>query len=464
MKTAKIINAPDWVMREEEEIQVELSKDVYLERNEELVLRMRSKGLDFVVIYGNREHFANMEYFTKYDCRFEEALYIVAKDGSKTIVVGNEGIVYSSEIPFDLSRVVYKPFSLQGQDRHDSPRLHEIFGKANIGTGSAVGVVGFKYFEPGQVDDPLRSFDVPEYIMLELYRAVSKENVINFTEEITGLPSGVRMQIRRAEEVAVINYQAIRAANVIKRMIKNLRPGISEIELSRLAQADFSPTQMFPFINLTEESVARALRSPSSTQVLELGSVMGLCYSKRGSLCSKVGVAAYDRDSMGLLKENLETFYMQHWLSVAAWYETVRVGVTGGEIYDKVMSYVGDAKFNVSLNPGHYIGMDEWVNSNVFEGSDIPVLSGSHLQSDIIATSKSPVMTSICEDTVIVADENLRAKIAGEYPDLQKTIETRQARMRQVLNINVSDDLLPMSNFCGVMFPFLLNTGKIYAK
>lgn len=53
---------------------LKFSKDDYEGRVHRLAERIRKKNLTHMVIYGDREHFSNVEYFTRYDCRFEETL------------------------------------------------------------------------------------------------------------------------------------------------------------------------------------------------------------------------------------------------------------------------------------------------------------------------------------------------------------------------------------------------------
>jgi len=464
----KIINCPSWIMEEEKEIPMELSADLYLERIRILQDRMKDSKLDFVIVYGDREHFASIEYFTRYDCRFEEGLFILSRDGERTIVVGNEGEAYSYYIPFEINRIRYRHFSLQGQPKQGSPSLTEIFKQVGIRADSKIGIVGFKYFEDGEdgaVDDTMHHFDIPEYILYELFKITDRKNVINFTKEITGIPDGIRMTVRDPREIAFVEYQAIKTVNVIKRLLKAAKPGMTETEIASYARADLTPTQMYSLVNCTPLSISLGLRSPDPKLKMTLGEVFGLCYSLRGSLCSKVGVAAYDESTIcDRLKGKIESFYMKHWLSVATWFETVGVGVTGREVYDAVMNIIGGPEFGVTLNPGHYIGMDEWTNSNVRKDSKIPFKSGSVVQSDIIASSSDPIMTSICEDTIVLADLHLRTKLKEMYPDVYDRIEKRRRFMKEVLNININEDVLPMSSLSGVMFPYMLNTSLIYSK
>lgn len=464
MRKIGIVECPSWIMDEEREDFIRLSKGVYEKRIDLLLSRMKEKGMDFVVVYGDREHFASIEYFTRYDCRFEEGLFILAADGRKYIVVGNEGMDYSYTIPVEIERIMYRHFSLQGQPRHGIQKLREVFAMAGIAPGSKVGFVGFKYFTGECVDDPLHSYDVPTYIMKEVFAVAGEENVINFTEEITGMPNGIRMRLYTAEEVAFFEYQAVKTANVMRRLLKAAKPGLSETQIARCAEADLTPTQMYSLVKVCVESMQMGLRSPQEDLILEDGEVLGLCYSMRGSLCCKSGIGASGPETVvPRLKDSIETFFKPHWAAVAAWLEAIHVGATGHELYHAAMDIIDAPEFGVSLNPGHYIGMDEWTNSCSADGDTTPILSGVSIQTDIIASSTKDTMVSICEDTVVIADANLRAQIKAEYPEVYARIEKRQEMLRNVLNVQISDDVLPMSALVGVMFPYMLNQKLVYA-
>ncbi|MDR1505556.1 MAG: hypothetical protein LBI67_00480 [Treponema sp.] len=459
-----IKQCPPDIIEEEAEHPFYLPDSVYARRVDLLQQSINEAGLDYVVVFGDREHFANIEYFTRYDCRFEEGLFILSAEGEKTIVVGNEGMGYSRYIPFEITRIRFRHFSLQGQPREGTPKLREIFADAGIGRSSRVGVTGFKYFDEGEIEDPEHTYDLPGYIMEELFLTTDEKNVVNYTSRLTSLPGGIRMTLRTPEEAAYIEYQAVKTANVIRRLLKAVKPGMSETELARQAQCDLSPWQMYPLVNFGPLSVSLGLRSPDSRITLAPGDVFGLCYSQRGSLCSKVGIAARsEADIPDSLAGCVESFYQKHWQAVAAWLSALKVGVTGGLLYDTVMDIIGESEFGVSLNPGHYIGMDEWTNSACAPGSTVPVVSAAALQTDIIASSVEPVMTAICEDTVIVADKDFRDTFKQAYPGIYRRIEKRNRMVRDILGIPLSDDVLAVSPLTGVMFPYMLDTSKVYA-
>ena len=111
---------------------------------------------------------------------------------------------------------------------------------------------------------------------------------------------------------------------------------------------------------------------------------------------------------------------------------------------------------------GHYIGGDEWVNSPVWEGSEYRLADGAYFQTDIIASGSGPVRTAICEDPVILAGPELRAALAAEYPQVYGRVMARREAMAE-LGIALHDEVLPLSNLNGAMFPFMLNLDTVFA-
>lgn len=442
---------------------VELTAEDYLLRIRLLRERMEKLGLTHVVIYGDREHFANIEYFTRYDCRFEEALFILDGDGEMSVLVGNEGMGFSEIIPYPVHRYLYQNFSLQGQPRDRSETLGKILARIGLNADSRTGIVGYKYYEkPYITTEPERTFDLPHYILEEILAVCP--DVRNITEEITGVPDGIRMKLHSAREIAWAESAGNRCAAVIQRMIKNLRPGLREYELPMAGGVGFEPRSMHPIVNFGASRVALGMDSPG-TSVLETGEVCGLCYGIRGCLTSRVAIAAHGPEDCGAeLKPYMETFYKKYYEAVAAWYETARVGATGGELYQAVMSLIGGPEFGVALNPGHHTGCDEWSNSAIREGSGATLADGAFMQVDIIASGSDPVRTSICEDAVVIAGEALRTELAGEFPEVHERILRRQETMRRVLGLDISSDVLPMNNLTGVYFPYMLNPSLVFGK
>src|SRR5690349_17135833 len=67
---------------------------------------------DWVVVYGDREHAANVSYLCGFDPRFEEALLVLGRGARRVLVVGNEGLGYTSVAPLDLEIALAQSLSL----------------------------------------------------------------------------------------------------------------------------------------------------------------------------------------------------------------------------------------------------------------------------------------------------------------------------------------------------------------
>ncbi len=52
-------------------------------------------GRDWLAVYADREHIANVAFLTGFDPRFEEALFLLGPKGRKILIVGNESYDYA---------------------------------------------------------------------------------------------------------------------------------------------------------------------------------------------------------------------------------------------------------------------------------------------------------------------------------------------------------------------------------
>lgn len=461
-KYAKLVRCPPEFTEEIITEPVLFDKEDYLFRIKRLLERMKKHALTHIIIYADREHFSNLYHYTGFDSRFEESLFILDADGNKSILIGNEGMGYSYIIPYDIRRVLYQNFSLQGQPRDKLKRLSVLFRDAGIDTASKVGVVGWKYFETEHTGEPKYTFDLPAYILQGLFDACPAENVINFTAEIIGLPDGDRTRIYSAKEIVWAESAANRVAVYVQRMLKALKPGCSEIDLSRSAAIDFEPANVFPMVSFGSENIALGLGSPT-TRRLRLGEPCKVCYSLRGNLTARVGIAAYNpSDCINGLDKYLESFFFRYWECVASWYEALHINCTGGDLYNAVHSRADTGNMNIALNPGHYIGTEEWLNSGSYECSDVPILDGCLLQADIIGVSKANnELCAICEDGVAIAGSELRRSLRKDYPAVYERLLKRQEMMRLHLGIDLQDEVLPLSQLTGAYFPLMLNLDTV---
>ncbi len=464
MREVMIITAGPQIMEYVEPTMVGFSASHYQERMNLLRGRMSAHNLSHVIVYADREHFANMDFLIGFEPRFEQALLVVPVDGLPTLVLGNEGWAHSFISPLELSRVLYQNFSLQGQPRERLVPLTQIFSDCGIDRQSSIGVIGFKYFEDVHIERASYRFDIPAYIMEELYEVAEASRVANVTKIMTDPTAGLRVILRTATDIAHFEYMATKTSRFIINMLKSLKTGRTELEVSRLAELDATPTAVFPMVNFSVEHVKTGLRSPSQHPLKE-GDAMTVAYGTRGSLVARSGIAVKDEaDLPAEQADAIEGFYKPYFAALVEWYEALRVGVKCREMYAGVMERLGDQeKFGIYLNPGHNISTDEWPNTPFFKDSPYELPSGAYLQCDVIASSQQPFRQAIMEDGVILADGALREQLHKEYPEVYGRIMQRKEFMRNVIGINLHEDVLPVSNCQAIYHPFMLDTTRIFS-
>ena len=168
------------------------------------------------------------------------------------------------------------------------------------------------------------------------------------------------------------------------------------------------------------------------------------------------------------LPESLREFYPRfaanYFAVVAAWYSAVRVGATGGGVFQAAESHRDPALFDFAVNPGHYIHLDEWVNSPFAAGNRTMLKSGMALQMDIIPVSRGPFCYSNAEDGLVLADETLRSRLAQQFPEMWARIQRRREFMQNAIGIALDDSVLPLGNTSGWLAPYALSPERAFVN
>src|SRR5688572_8057540 len=126
------------------QVRPRLSRKLHEHRYGRLVDRMRKSGLDALVIYADREHFANLKWLTGFDPRFEEALLIVRPGRDPLLLVGPENLGPAKAAMIAVEVRLYPPFGLLGQKRAGTPALRDVVAEAGLRKGMKIGAVGWK--------------------------------------------------------------------------------------------------------------------------------------------------------------------------------------------------------------------------------------------------------------------------------------------------------------------------------
>lgn len=437
------------------ETQPQVGREEYERRVEAARDRAGAAGLDFLIVYGDREHFANMAFLTGYDPRFEEALFVLpVRDEAPLLIVGNEGEGYSRISPLELKKTVYQGFSLLGQPRGESPRLEPILRECGIGEGKRIGLAGWKYAGPDETDEPEHWLEVPAFIVDALRSLVGgRERVVNSTALFMNPVDGLRLQ-NSADQLAAFEFAAAHCSQAVRNLIEHIRPAVTELEAAanmRLNGLPWSAHLMFS----TGERSALGLPSPGTRRIAK-GDPFFAAFGLQGGLTARAGfVASSESDLREKNRGYVEHMVKPYFRAAAAWYEAVGIGFTGGEVCRAVQDALKGLE--LTLNPGHYIHLDEWVHTPFYPASDIALRSGMLIQCDMIPHAHPKYHTANIEDTIALADEALRNELARKYPGLWKRVEARREFMTEQLGIELNAEVLAFSNMAAAFQPFALS-------
>lgn len=444
------IALPDFGMPDRTPI---LPNEVYRTRLERLRSRMEERRLDRLIVYADREHSANLAYLTGFDPRFEEAILVLGPIEVPALLVGNECYALAGAAPLPTRRHLFQDLSLPSQPRDSSRSLLEILRGEGIDTGTRVGVIGWKSFA-----DPQR-IEAPAFLVDELRGLVAPRGVVQNAVDLLIDPGNGLRVINEVEQLAAFEFAACQTSNGVRQLLFGLRVGMTEREAVRLLDWDGSPLSC----HLMLASGPRAkfgLLSPSDRQI-EPGDPFTVAFGIWGALNCRAGFIVEDASHLPVeIHDYLDRLVRPYFTAVAEWYGALRIGQTGGALQGIIDRHLGDPFFGVSLNPGHQIHLDEWVNSPISRGSTIELRSGMALQVDIIPATGTPYFTTNIEDGIALADESLRDTFAASYPAAWERIQARRRFMGLVLGIDLHPDVLPFSNIPAYLPPFLLRPDR----
>ncbi len=439
----------------------ELDPAVYVRRTVALGKARRAAGFDALVVYADREHMANLAYLTGFDPRFEEALLVLVPDATPTLLAGPENLARAAGCAIEVEARLYPPFGLMGQERSHTPALEEVLRNAGIAEQDRVGVLGWKYFGAHEAAKPETWLEIPSYIADALRRIVGPDGRVQNANSLLMHPVTGLRAINEVEQIVQFEFGAVAASEAVKAAIRAVRPGVGEFDVIRAMGLGVLPHACHTMFSSGERLVG--LDSPYGRQ-LEPGDPMTSAVGYWGGLSSRMGWLA--EDASGLpdeVRDYVERLAGPYFVCAAEWYQTIGIGVTGGEMDALVRRHLGDRFFNLVLNPGHLIHLDEWMHTPVYPGSTEPFLSGHAVQCDIIPAAGPPYHGANIEDGIALLDEWGRDRLRAEHPDVWGRIAARRAFMTDVLGIRLKPEVLPLSNLAGAMPPFWLSPDRILA-
>ena len=415
-------------------------------------------GCDWLVVYADREHLANMAFLSGFEPRFEEALLLLGPGSRRVLVVGNEGEGYApvAGLP-GLEVVLAQSMSLMGQDRSRKPDLAGVLKDAGLKAGHTLGLVGWKYLDEAEWNEPSPGFFVPHYLVTILGGIAGGQDALKDATPALMHPStGLRATID-ADQIALHEWGAARASAAVWRIVERTRLGASELEAaSVMGYAGEVLTAHVMYTTGDARDAVIGMRSPGG-RIVKRGDGATAAIGYWGGLSARAGLVA-DFDEAFL---TVATAYFE---GLIAWYETADIGVSGRTIFDAVTATLARGGLRSALNPGHLTGHDEWIHTPIRPGSADCIASGMPFQVDIIPTPLHPGWALNCEDGVVFADAPLRAELAARHPAVMERIDARRQFVRDQLGITLKDSILPLSSTPLCLPPFWLAPRRLLAR
>lgn len=419
--------------------------------------RARGAGYDLLVVYGDREHAANLHWLTGFDPRFEEALLVVGPDTAH-LLAGNECLSYTQFSPLvqagDIKVGHCPSLSLPSQPRAGR-RLADWLADL-VPQGARVGALGWKWFEADEVDDPARALDLPAFIADPIRaRATVVENA---SALLMHPASGLRARVDAAG-IARLEFANHMAAKALKRMVFSIREGMRDFEAVEAARIGGLPLGCHP----TFATNGRNGLSGPTGEILHRGQKISFNICHWGAnICRAGWLARSEHDLPDHAQDYLDAFALPYLQAMSDWCALMVPGTSGGAIWTAMRCALPLERFNVTLNPGHLIDLDEWLSSPIRQHSSDALASGMAMQMDVIPDHQVYGSTRM-EDGYVLADADLRDDLLRLFPNVAKRCAARQRFMREVIGMAVPDTLLPLADTCGIIAPWLLDPAQVLA-
>lgn len=426
-------------------------REEYARRHELLRARLRAAGQTHLIVYGDREHFANLLWAAGLDPRFEEALLILSAGSDPLLLLGNECVNYIPASPAPLRVERYQPFSLPDMPRGDSRELAAILRDEGLDAHARAAFAGWKdYAYPHQID-------APSYLVDAVRFACGYENVTSAAGWFTDARDGLRT-VAHPLEIAYFEWTNTLASDGLRRVVNALEPGTLDHDLLKLAEYNGVPLGCHMTLKCGGNRVS--LASARGERVERGGRFSaGICYWG-ANVCRCGWVAESEAElppeAAGYVAHFVEPYYE----AMAGWFALLKPGATGGALHAAIHDRLPADRFHIFLNAGHLTGFDEWISSPVWEGSGVPLRSGMVVQADVIPSHPGFYSTRL-EDGYLIADEVLREELD---PGVLARAAARRRWMREALGIELDESVLPLSNLCGWIAPLLLKPDQVMVR
>lgn len=318
----------------------------YKERIAKAAKLVREKGLDVMLVMSTESDYANARYFSGFWPLFERAGVVISANGDAALLVGPESAVFGK----DFSKIE-KVFVLREFRESADPSYPELKASTFNDVFKAIGVTG------ENIKIGLGSYvecTLPVYEGLK--DSYPKAEIIRCNDIMVTL-----RKIKSINELACIKEGFRIIEKATDEVIRNLRPGVTELQMVGVAQrviyeegAEYEGLPMYVF---SEKSTSHAI-SRSRYRTIEKGDIVQLNLSaKIDGYSPSIGLPVIMGKAEGEKKKIADFCLEMH-----NWTESkIKAGVIASEIakgfYD---IYVENGmKDNYVYGPCHGTGMIE---------------------------------------------------------------------------------------------------------
>ena len=415
-------------------------------------------GTEWLAVYSDREHLANVMFLSGFEPRFEEALLLLGPGGRRVLVTGNECESYAalSTLP-GLEVLLSQTMSLLGQDRTTAPRLTDVLRSAGVRRGDRIGIVGWKYLDAEEWEGAGAPSFIPAVYLDAIRSVVGADSTRDVTPVLLHPQHGHR-SIIDADQIAIFEAAAVRASEMVWQVVQGARPGDLERDAALNLRYRGEPMNVHPMLatgNAASGAVI-GLASPGWRRI-EKGDGASTAVGLWGGLTARAGLIDDDNDAFVATAA-------AYFAGLVRWYALADIGLAGGDLHAAVTETLAEGGLHSLLNPGHLTGHEEWSNTPTRPGSSDRIRSGMHMQVDIIPTPMRAGWALNCEDSVVFADARLRADIAERYPDMWQRITARRAFMHDVLGVPAPAAVLPLSSVPLCLAPLWLRGNALLIR
>ena len=318
----------------------------YKERIERAAKLVREKGLDVMLVCSTESDYANARYFSGFWPLFERAGVAISARGDAALLVGPESAIFGK----DWSKIE-KVFVLREFRESADPSYPELVASSFSDVFRAIGVSGenIKIGLGSYVECTLPIYE-------GLKDAYPKAEIVKCNDIMVNL-----RKIKSENELACIRegFRIIELAT--DEVIKNLRPGVTELQMVGVAQrviyengAEYEGLPMYVF---SEESTRHAISRSRYREIGKNDIVQLNLSAKIDGYSPSIGLPVV----MGKL-EGERRELVQFCLDMHNWTEKqLRTGVYADDVAKKFLEKYKEAGYgdNYVYGPCHGTGMIE---------------------------------------------------------------------------------------------------------